>query len=164
MLSCLCIQKGGFIKLMCISLFYRLVQEIAQDFKTKLCFMGSTLLALQYASEGFLVDVFSKANLAPMHVKWVMIQSKDIHVVKEITRDFVWHVSWMGWMVNMARVNGETGVEWWVSTGLNGEPVRGWMVSLHEADWGSFRQEVVSVCLQKCGKCKGWVIWSWKSV
>ena len=71
-LSCLCVcvfKKVDFIKLMCISLFYRLVQEIAQDFKTELHFTGSALLALQYASEGFLVGVLSKANLAAIHMK-----------------------------------------------------------------------------------------------
>ena len=35
--------------------FQRLVCEIAQDFKTDLCFQGSAILALQEAAEAYLV-------------------------------------------------------------------------------------------------------------
>ena len=74
-------------------MFYRLIHKIAQDFKNNLQFTGSALLALQYASEGFLVDLMSEANLATIHVKRVTIKPKDIELVKDIVKDFCWHVS-----------------------------------------------------------------------
>ncbi|CAO2623213.1 Histone H3.3 [Lemmus lemmus] len=39
--------------------FQRLVREIAQDFKTDLCFQGAAIGALQEASEAYLVGLFS---------------------------------------------------------------------------------------------------------
>ena len=77
----------------CIALYYRLIWEIAQDFKHSLHFMSSALCALQYISEEFLINLLSKANLAAIHAKRVTIQPKDIKLVKDITRDFHWHVS-----------------------------------------------------------------------
>ena len=64
-----------------------------QDYNTNLHFTSSALCTLQYASEDFLVNLLSKANLAAIHAKRVMIQLKDIHLVKDIARDFQWHVS-----------------------------------------------------------------------
>ena len=43
--------------------FQRLVREIAQDFKTDLRFQGSAVLALQEASEAYLVGLFEDTNL-----------------------------------------------------------------------------------------------------
>ena len=74
-------------------MYYILIWEITQGFKTNLCFMSSALCALQYASEEFLINLLSKANLAAIHAKRVTIQPKDIKLVKDITRDFCWHVS-----------------------------------------------------------------------
>ena len=42
--------------------FMRLVREIAQDYKSDLRFQSTALLALQEASEGYLVGLFEDAN------------------------------------------------------------------------------------------------------
>ncbi|XP_034546199.1 uncharacterized protein LOC117817568 [Notolabrus celidotus] len=44
--------------------FQRLVREIAQDFKTDLRFQSSAVMALQEASEAYLVGLFEDTNLA----------------------------------------------------------------------------------------------------
>jgi histone H3 len=44
--------------------FQRLVREIAQDFKTDLRFQSSAVMALQEASEAYLVSLFEDTNLA----------------------------------------------------------------------------------------------------
>nr|XP_048689263.1 histone H3-like [Caretta caretta] len=46
--------------------FQRLVREIAQDFKTDLRFQSSAVMALQEASEAYLVGLFEDTNLAEM--------------------------------------------------------------------------------------------------
>ena len=43
--------------------FQRLVREIAQDFKTDLRFQSSAVMALQEASEAYLVGLFEDTNL-----------------------------------------------------------------------------------------------------
>ena len=47
--------------------FQRLVREIAQDFKTDLRFQSSAVLALQEASEPFLLGLFEDTNLCAIH-------------------------------------------------------------------------------------------------
>ncbi|CAH3187237.1 unnamed protein product [Porites lobata] len=49
--------------------FQRLVREIAQDFKTDLRFQSSAVLALQEASEAYLVGLFEDTNLCAIHAK-----------------------------------------------------------------------------------------------
>ena len=46
--------------------FQRLVREIAQDFKSDLRFQSSAILALQEASEAYLVGLFEDTNLCAM--------------------------------------------------------------------------------------------------
>jgi histone H3 len=60
--------------------FQRLVREIAQDFKTDLRFQSSAILALQEASEAYLVGLFEDTNLCAIHAKRVTIMPKDIQV------------------------------------------------------------------------------------
>ncbi|XP_063390497.1 uncharacterized protein LOC134676147 [Cydia fagiglandana] len=48
--------------------FQRLVREIAQDFKTDLRFQSSAVMALQEASEAYLVGLFEDTNLCAIHV------------------------------------------------------------------------------------------------
>ncbi|XP_060712774.1 uncharacterized protein LOC132837100 isoform X1 [Hemiscyllium ocellatum] len=48
--------------------FQRLVREIAQDFKTDLRFQSSAVMALQEASEAYLVGLFEDTNLAVVYV------------------------------------------------------------------------------------------------
>jgi hypothetical protein len=49
--------------------FQRLVREIADEFKNDLRFQGSAILALQEASEAYLVSLFEDANLCAIHGK-----------------------------------------------------------------------------------------------
>src|SRR5258705_7949422 len=49
--------------------FARLVREITQDFKNDLRFQRTAILALQEASEAYLVSIFEDANLAAIHAK-----------------------------------------------------------------------------------------------
>ena len=49
--------------------FNRLVREIAQDFKTDLCFQSQAILALQEAAEAFLVGLFEDTNLCTIHAE-----------------------------------------------------------------------------------------------
>ena len=64
--------------------FQRLVREIAQDFKSDLRFQGSAILALQEASESYLVGLFEDTNLSAIHAKRVTIMPKDIQLARRI--------------------------------------------------------------------------------
>jgi histone H3 len=64
--------------------FQRLVREIAQEFKGDLRFQGSAVLALQEASEAYLVGLFEDTNLAAIHAKRVTIMPKDIQLARRI--------------------------------------------------------------------------------
>ena len=64
--------------------FQRLVREIAQDFKTDLRFQSSAILALQEASEAYLVGLFEDTNLCAIHAKRVTIMPKDIQPARRI--------------------------------------------------------------------------------
>ena len=64
--------------------FQRLVREISNDFRTDLRFQGSATLALQEASESYLVGLFEDSNLLAIHGKRVTIQAKDIQLVRRI--------------------------------------------------------------------------------
>lgn len=64
--------------------FQRLVREVAQDFRTDLRFQGSAILALQEASEAYLVGLFEDSNLAAIHAKRVTIQPKDVQLARRI--------------------------------------------------------------------------------
>eukprot|EP00798_Chlamydomonas_sp_ICE-L_P011505 gene11505-biopygen15672 len=58
--------------------FQRLVREIAQDFKTDLRFQSSVVLALQEASEAYLVGLLEDCNLAAIHAKRVVKAVLDV--------------------------------------------------------------------------------------
>ena len=64
--------------------FQRLVREIAQDFKSDLRFQGSAVLALQEASESYLVGLFEDTNLCAIHARRVTIMPKDIQLARRI--------------------------------------------------------------------------------
>src|ERR1051326_2615442 len=64
--------------------FQRLVREVAQDYKTDLRFQGSAVLALQEASEAYLVGLFEDTNLCAIHAKRVTIMPKDIQLARRI--------------------------------------------------------------------------------
>ena len=64
--------------------FQRMVREIAQDFKTDLRFQSQAVLALQEASEAYLVGLFEDTNLVAIHAKRVTIMPKDIQLARRI--------------------------------------------------------------------------------
>ena len=68
--------------------FQRLVREIAQDFKTDLRFQSSSVMALQEASEAYLVGLFEDSNFCAIHAKRVTIMPKDMQLAKRIRGDW----------------------------------------------------------------------------
>ena len=64
--------------------FQRLVREITQDFKRDCRFQASALLALQEATEAYLVGLFEDANLSAIHAKRVTVMPKDIQLARRI--------------------------------------------------------------------------------
>ena len=64
--------------------FQRLVREVSQDFKADLRFQSSAVMALQEASEAYLVGLFEDTNLAAIHAKRVTIMPKDIQLARRI--------------------------------------------------------------------------------
>ncbi|XP_078388947.1 histone H3, embryonic-like [Cetorhinus maximus] len=63
--------------------FQRLVREIAQDFSVLLA-QGSAVMALQEASEAYLVGLFEEAKLCAIHAKRVTIMPEDIQLARRI--------------------------------------------------------------------------------
>ncbi|XP_039766802.1 uncharacterized protein LOC100079219 [Ornithorhynchus anatinus] len=72
--------------------FQRLVREIAQDFKTDLRFQSSAVMALQEASEAYLVGLFEDTNLCAIHAKRVTIMPKDIQLARRIRGERLYEV------------------------------------------------------------------------
>ena len=64
--------------------FQRLVRELASDFMTDRRFASSAVLALQEASEAYLVGLFEDTNLCALHSKRVTIMPKDIQLARRI--------------------------------------------------------------------------------
>ena len=64
--------------------FQRLVREISADFKTDLRFQESGMLALQEASEAYLVALLEDTNLLTIHRNCVTIKPKDIQLCRRI--------------------------------------------------------------------------------
>ncbi|MBZ3878298.1 histone H3.3 [Sciurus carolinensis] len=61
-----------------------LVREIAQDFKTDLCFQSAAIGALQEADEAYLVGLFEDTNLGAIHAERVTVTPKDIQLAHHI--------------------------------------------------------------------------------
>ena len=64
--------------------FQRLVRDIAQQYKSDLRFQSQAVLALQEASESYLVGLFEDTNLCAIHAKRVTIMPKDMQLAKRI--------------------------------------------------------------------------------
>eukprot|EP00917_Polyrhabdina_sp_WS-2016_P003016 GHVP01006618.1.p1 GENE.GHVP01006618.1~~GHVP01006618.1.p1 ORF type:complete len:154 (-),score=19.85 GHVP01006618.1:974-1408(-) len=64
--------------------FQRLVREIANEFKSDLRFQSQAVLALQEASEAYLVGLFEDTNLCAIHARRVTIMTKDIQLARRI--------------------------------------------------------------------------------
>jgi histone H3 len=63
------------------------VREIAQDYKSDIRFQSTAMLALQEASEAFLVGLFEDTNLCAIHAKRVTIMPKDVQLARRIRGD-----------------------------------------------------------------------------
>ena len=64
--------------------FQRLVREIAQNMKKDFRFQTSTILALQEASEAYLVGLFEDTHLCAIHAKRVTIMPNDMQLARRI--------------------------------------------------------------------------------
>ena len=64
--------------------FQRLVREIATNYKSGLRFQIQAVLALQEASEAYLVKLFEDTNLCAIHAKRVTIMAKDLTLARRI--------------------------------------------------------------------------------
>jgi histone H3 len=64
--------------------FQRLVREIAHDIKSNLSWQSSAIMALQEASEAYLVGLFEDGYLTSLHSKRVTLMEKDIQLVTKL--------------------------------------------------------------------------------
>ena len=64
--------------------FQRLVREIASDHKSDLRFQQSAILAIQEATEAYMVGLFEDTNLCAIHAKRVTIMPKDMQLARRI--------------------------------------------------------------------------------
>lgn len=76
-------QKSGELLLLKMP-FQRLVREIAQNFNKDLRFQSTAILALQEASESYLVRLFEDTNLCAIHAHRVTIMPKDLQLALRI--------------------------------------------------------------------------------
>jgi histone H3 len=70
--------------------FERLVREIAQDYKTDMCFTKDSILAIQTAAEEMLTDLFQTSQLMAIHANRQEIQPKDIQLTRRAGGIFHW--------------------------------------------------------------------------
>jgi len=64
--------------------FQKLIREVAGEFKENLRFQSHAIMALQEASEAYLVSLFEDTNLCAIHAKRVTIMPKDIQLARRI--------------------------------------------------------------------------------
>ena len=64
--------------------FQKVIREIAGDFKSDLRFQSQDVLALQEATEAYLVGLFEDTNLCAIHAKRVTIMPKDMQLARRI--------------------------------------------------------------------------------
>ena len=67
--------------------FQRLVRNICADLDHELRFQSQALLALQEATEAYVVGVFEDTNLCAIHAKRMTIQKKDMDLARRIRGD-----------------------------------------------------------------------------
>ena len=72
--------------------FQRLVWEILQGIKPDFRVTPVMVMALQEATEAYLVRLFDDANLCAIHAKRVTIQPKDIQLAMRIWGERMWRV------------------------------------------------------------------------
>ena len=66
----------------------RLVREIAGDYVGEKKFQSQALMALQEATESFMVSMFEDSNLCALHAKRVTIMPKDMVLARRIRGDY----------------------------------------------------------------------------
>jgi histone H3 len=64
--------------------FQRLVREIAHKLKKEVRFQSTAVLALQEASEAYMVGMFEDTNLAALHAKLVTIMPRDMLLARRL--------------------------------------------------------------------------------
>jgi len=64
--------------------FQRLVREIAQDYWHKFRFQSNALMALQEASEAYLIQLFEDTLLCAIHAKRKTVMCKDMQLARRI--------------------------------------------------------------------------------
>ena len=64
--------------------FQRLVREVAQGFKTDVCFDSHAIMAIQEASEAYLTKLFEDTNMCAIHAKRVTIFPSDMYLARRI--------------------------------------------------------------------------------
>merc|ERR1712086_221079 len=64
--------------------FQRLVKEIAHEVKSDVRFQSQAVLALQEATEAYLVGLFEDTNLCAIHAQRVTIMPKDMQLARRI--------------------------------------------------------------------------------
>lgn len=67
--------------------FQRLVREVSGAQKEGLKFQGSAILALQEATEAYVVSLLADTNLACIHARRVTIQPKDVQLALRLRGD-----------------------------------------------------------------------------
>ena len=73
--------------------FQRLVREIAQNLtKANIRFQSGAIMALQEASEAYLVGLLEDSNLCAIHAKQVTIMPKDIQLARRIRGERNWRL------------------------------------------------------------------------
>ena len=64
--------------------FMRLVREITQDYSTQMRWTKEAVVALQEASESYIVGIFEDSNLACIHRNRITIAPKDVQLARRI--------------------------------------------------------------------------------
>jgi histone H3 len=64
--------------------FQGLVRELSQDFKSDVRLQAKALLALQEASEAFVVELFEDTMLCAVHAKRITIFPKDMRLAHTV--------------------------------------------------------------------------------
>lgn len=64
--------------------FNRLVREITLDFANNIKYRPEAIMALQEASEAYLVHLFEDTNLCAIHAHRVTIMPKDVQLARRI--------------------------------------------------------------------------------
>jgi histone H3/H4 len=61
-----------------------LVREVAQSFKDGVRFTSTAVLALQEATESYIISLLADTNLCAIHAKRVTIMPRDLHLARRL--------------------------------------------------------------------------------